>query len=688
MEPKEFIFILWRYRLWVTLAFCLTVAASMFAVWRMTPVYEATAKILIVQSDPTLRNLFEDQLESSVTFARDSNPINTNSELLKTNELLQSTIREAGLRDPKTGKPMDYRKFAMDVKVTPLKGTDLIKVSYQHTDPREAARVLNILCRRYAHENVTSNREEATETLSFLEAQIGEVSGELDRNDQALENFKTQNRTFDLSAELRHASEGASRLDGEVRDNRVAIQEARARVRLLSEKLDLSPEQALQDLAISSNPSMQRLQAELVSAQTNPIFTSGLQEDHPQILAARAQIKRLEQAVADEAARIVGRNVEPTVGRTLDPAHEKMAQDLIEHQITLISAKVRQTALDAQRKVYFDQVQRLPKTEQMLAKLSRDREFNTELYKMLLKRREQARVAKAMNIGNVRVIQEAEVPNAPIKPNKPQSLVAAIMVGAILAAGLALGLDHFDDTLRHESRTRDALGAIPITGRVPARSVVEGSNRFRTDEEPLLNDPNARTETQDGYGLLRLDMVRRLGPQFKLMLAGVSMDEVAYYVANIALSFAQSGRRVLLVEGDMRQPMIHQFFSLDHSLDLRSLLAGEASWEDVATKVPQLPLWIIPTLDPVASPLNLLDTPRLWALNQTISSFDVVLGIAPRITSGPDAVALSNLFNNFWLLLHHKDDFRSDVSRSLALLGDHGLTVNGALFIEPREARA
>lgn len=688
MEPKEFIFILWRYRLWAGLAFLITVAASVFAVWRMTPVYEATAKILIVQSDPTLRNLFEEKLEDSVTFARDSNPINTSSELLKTNELLQATIREAGLRNPKTGEELDYREFSEDMKVTPLKGTDLIKVSYQHTNPVEAARVLNILCRRYAGDNVTSNRKEATETLRFLEAQITEVRGQLERNDQFLERFKTQNRTFDLNAELQHASEGVSRLEGAAQESRIAIHEAQGRVRLLSNKLQLSPDQALLDVAISSHPSIQRLQAELVTAQTNPILTSGLQEDHPQIVAARAQIKRLDEAVADEAALIAGRSVEPLMRRTLDPAHEKMARDLIDQQITLISARVRQAALDAQRKAYFDQIKRLPKTEQMLAKLSRDREFNTELYKLLLKRREQARIAQAMSIGNVRVIQEAEVPKAPIKPNKTQSLVAAIMVGMILAAGLSIGLDHFDDTLRNEARTRDALATIPITGRIPARSVVEGTSRFRTDEEPLLNDPNVRAEAQDAYGLLRLDMVRRLGPQFKLMLAGVSMEEVAYYAANIALSFAQSGRRVLLVEGDMRNPTLHQYFSLDHSLDLRSLLTGEASWEDVATKVPHLPLWIIPTLESASSPLNLLDTPRLWALNQTISSFDVVLGIAPRVTAGPDVVALANLFNNLWLLLHHKEDVRADVSRSLSLLADHGLTVNGALFVNAREAKA
>jgi len=689
LEPKELLFTLWRYRLWAGLVFVMTVLATVVSIWRMTPIYEASARLLIVQSDPTLRNLFSDRVgEQDASYARESNPINTYSELLKVRPLLEATIEALNLIDPRTQAKHTHESLISAIKVTPLKGTDLIKVSYQNRDPELAARLINELCQRFAMENVERSREEARGTLGFLDEQIIAVRKDLEENDRNLESFKSSRRTFDIPTELTNASNNLNRIEGYARDNHVAVNESGGRIRMLSLKLGFSPEQALADIALSTHPTIQRLRNQLIEAQTNSLLTSGLSDDHPQIKALRAQIKRLEEAIADEATLIEGKLIERLNLPVLDPLHEQLGRELVEEQISLLSGEVRQAALDAQLQAYHNHARELPQKEQILAKLTRDREFNTQLYQLLLKRREQARIAQAMQVGNVRIVHPASTPTSPVKPNKKQGIIGAVLMGMMLAVGTAMAIDAFDDSLRHGDRAREILRDIPITGQITERRHAVAGYLTRSIDDPLLSDPRFPPENHDAYALLRLNMVNALGPQLKLLLAGINQEEVSYYAANIAISFAKSGRRVLLIDGDLRTPSLHQFFELESPLGLRDMLSGEASWEDVASRVPGLPLWVIPSLQPEEHPLDLLDTPRLWALNQTLVNFDVVLGIAPGVKVVPDAVALAGLFNNFWLILHHKHDTRVDLRKGLELLAERGVPINGALFVRPAEPNA
>lgn len=679
MDPKEFLLTLWRYKLAIGVCLILCLIGSVLALKRMKPIYEATAQILIVQNDPTLRNLFEDRVaEHAPSYARDSNPISTNSELLKTKPLLNATIRDVGLVDRKTGEPMAAGEFSQALKIQALKGTDLIRVSFQHPDPELAARVVNTLCQRFASENVENSRREASETLSFLEAQIAAIRKTLTRNDGELQHFKQANANFDIKVELESASLGLNQLNRMMGEAQIATRASRAQVQALSHKLGLDPEATLAVLTIGTHPTMARLQAQLVEARTKPILSSGLSPRHPDVQAARGQVSRLEELIRSEAQRIGGQTMRKLELGTLDPERERLSRMLIEEHVALIASEAKAAALGQEARRYRGLVERLPVIEQTLVKLNREREFNTETYKELLKRREQARVVHAMNIGNVRIVQPADTPRVPVKPNPRLTVMGAAAFGLMLGVGLALGLDALNDTLRDERRTRDVLGKVPLSGRLPIRRWLGPG---REAPEVLLSDPLAPQELHEAYALLKLDLARSLGPRFRLLFAGVDAVDISTIVANLALSFAQNGRRVLLVDGNLREPTLHRIFPAEHDRGLKDLLAGEVSWEDAASKVEGLPLWVITADAGVQSPLDLLDSPRMWTLGETLGNFDVVLGLAPPVTRALDAVALSRLFGVLWLVLDQRKTTRKELARSLALLAEREQLIAGSLFV-------
>lgn len=670
MQLQEVAGALWRYKLAIPAALALAFGGAGLGLARTTRIYEATAQLLIVQANPTLRNLFEDRLpgDESNSFARESNPISTDAELLKTKPLIEETIAELHLKDRKKKAPLPAVDFLKDLKITPLKGTDLIRVSYRNPDPAVAASAVNVLCERFAAANVETARRDATETLRFLRQQILTTRRRLTELDATLEAYKKANANYDLKTELEGASLGVNALTRQIAEADIDVAAQKRKVEALVRQLGLSPSRSLSQVGLGSHPTLLKLLGALNEARTNPILTSGLGPQHPQVIAAEAQIRRI-RGMLDAEVRKLGAGRDGASFSGIDELEDRAAKTLLDQQVSYLGAQARSLALRQELEAFKARQARLPAIERRLIELSREREFTTDIYRQLLKRREEARVAQAMSVGNVRIVQPAEAPSRPIQPDVRLTLLAALVLGLAGGGGVALGLDRLDDRLRNPARARAALAPIPLSAHLPDHG------------QALLTDPDAPAVLEDAYGLVRLDLVRQLGPQFKLLFSAAGTPDIAPIVANLALSFARNGRRVLLVDGNLRQPTLYRRFALQPHATLRELLMGDAGWEEVATKVAGLPLWVIASVEAVEHPLNLLDTPRLWALNQTLTNFDVVLGIAPPIVAAPDALALARIFDHIGLILHHARTTRKDVIESKRIFADAGQAVGGSILV-------
>jgi capsular exopolysaccharide synthesis family protein len=270
--------------------------------------------------------------------------------------------------------------------------------------------------------------------------------------------------------------------------------------------------------------------------------------------------------------------------------------------------------------------------------LARDVESGKQIYQSLLQRAKETDVAGNLKTGNIRVVDEAERPRAPVTPNPPLNLMVGLLAGLGLAIGVAFLFEYLDSTLKSPEEVKACLG-VPSLGMIPALG-----DRW-TATAPLLHTgvpPNfaemmraIRTNvlfssTEDG---LRTLAVTSTGP-------GEGKTLVA---SNLAVAMALAGQRVLLVDCDLRRSRVHELFGLDQEPGLSNVLVGNAKASEAVHKTEVAGLWVLPSGRTPPNPAELLSSTRFKDMVRSLGEhFDaVIIDTPPAIVVADPAVVSS-----------------------------------------------
>ncbi len=293
----------------------------------------------------------------------------------------------------------------------------------------------------------------------------------------------------------------------------------------------------------------------------------------------------------------------------------------------------------------------------------RNASVTAELYKMLLQKHEEARIQEAMNVGNVRIVEEAVLPDRPIKPKKTQNMLLALAAGLLAGIGLAVFLEYLDDSIQTTDDAEDAvhlttLGIIPWMRDAHAAKLI------------ALTDP--RSPAAESYRTLRTNIkfLSADNPLRTLAVTSAGPEEgKSTTVANMGVCFAQAGKRVLIVDTDMRKPTIHTIFNLPNQDGVSTILAGERSLEECLKPTAQPGLWVLTCGPTPPNPAELLESQRMSQLIETLREhFDLVLFDAPPIIAVTDASVLAARLDGMLLLLGINKVTRKASRHALQLL--------------------
>jgi tyrosine-protein kinase Etk/Wzc len=307
----------------------------------------------------------------------------------------------------------------------------------------------------------------------------------------------------------------------------------------------------------------------------------------------------------------------------------------------------------------------------------RNASVTAELYKMLLQKYEETRIQEAMNVGNVRIVEEATLPEKPIRPKKLQNMLVAIVVGLMAGVGAAMFLEYLDDSIQ---TTEDAEEAVQLTtlGIIPWLRAKDAAQLI------TLHDP--RSPASESYRTLRTN-IKFLSADNALRTLTVTSagpeEGKSTTIANLGVSFAQAGKKVLIVDTDMRKPTQHTIFELSNAEGLSSILAGDHSFTQAVKATPQEGLHVL-TCGPLPpNPAELLDSQRMTNLIEEMKNlYDLVLFDAPPIIAVTDASILASRLDGLILLLGVNKVTRKAARHALQLLGRakvkvHGMVVRG-----------
>jgi len=331
-------------------------------------------------------------------------------------------------------------------------------------------------------------------------------------------------------------------------------------------------------------------------------------------------------------------------------------------------------------------VKKLPKTQQEVLRLSRDVQVNTELYTTLLNNAQQLQVAKAGEIGSVRIIDMAMPTSRPIKPKKAMLWALALIIGMMAGAGLVLLRRLWDKGVEDPKLIEERFG-LPVYATIPHSVKQEALDREikkRTKGLHVLAHQEKDDLAVESFRSLRTTLHFSMldAPNNIIMLAGPGPDIGKTFVSiNFAATLALSGKKVLLIDGDLRMGHINRYLGVSRECGLSDALAATNGVQEVVKKTGIENLWLVTTGQLPPNPSELLLQQRFTEVLKRIrSDFDYVVIDAPPILAVTDAVIIGKLAGTTLLILKHRYHPLGEVETSIKRLKHADVKLKGVVF--------
>lgn len=507
------------------------------------------------------------------------------------------------------------------------RGTSIIRVSYQHTDPQVARDVVNTLAQVYLERNVAVKAQEASRSVEFISGQLNSVRATLDDAEQELQQYKSDTGVVRLDAEAESLIQRAT--DAERRLAALSLRRHQAEFAL----------DALQS-AINRKES----------------YAPAILLDEPVVAALAGNLAALE--VERRGLMVEFSALHPAVVSLQDRISETQVR-LVESYRTILSGlREGGDTLQAELNRYEEALRRLPAAELELARLTRRATVNAGIYTFLLQKNEEARIAQAATLSSINVIDPAIAPDLPVKPQKKKNLLLGFVVGGMLGVGLAFFREYLDDTIKDADTAKRLLG-LPVLAVIPLIGRREDLAKGQDGLPPariLISSLDPRSAAAEAFRALRTGLhFAGVGKKNQVLLITSTLPGEGKTVVsgNLAHSMAQTGSRVVIVGCDLRKPTLHQMFGGENKPGLTEVLIGDATLDAAIkpTDLPSLHYISAGTIPP--NPAELLGSERMGEIVAELRRrYDTVLLDAPPILAVTDAAVLTHLADRSLVVLH------------------------------------
>jgi tyrosine-protein kinase Etk/Wzc len=497
------------------------------------------------------------------------------------------------------------------------KGTNIIRISYQNHDPALARDVVNTLAQVYLERSILLKTEEASRSVEFIGEQLEKVRDTLEGAEANLESFKSEHGLIQLDSEAQSLITRLSDLEQQQTANRLQLRQAEFAAESLRRALERGESYA---------------PAVLLHEPVVAALAQALAE-----LEVEKQGLLVEFAAEHPAVRAVQQRIAQIQGKLLD-----------NYQTILAGLREADRTMSSSIQRYEAGLKKLPAAELELARRTRLATVNAEIYTFLLQKQQEARIAKASTISNVNIIDPAIAAELPVKPRKAKNLLLGLIVGGMFGVGLAFFREYLDDTIKDPDTAKRLLG-LPLLATIPyiGRKSDRKKDRKRGAVPPqriLIAHLEPRSASAEAFRSLRtaLHFARKGRTNPVLMITSTFPGEGKTTVsANLAVTLAQTGSRVLLVGCDLRKPTLHEMFNEANIPGLSDCLVGDTEMKDVvrATGLFRLDFVSAGTLPP--NPAELLGSERMHELVEIWrKDYDLVLLDAPPVLAVTDALVL------------------------------------------------
>ena len=565
----------------------------------------------------------------------------------------------------------------LGLTVEPVKETRALKISFTHTDPEIAADVTNWVGDEFLARNFETKTEKFTGAAKWLDDSTRRMMARVEEAEQKLAEYTRDHGIFLTDKEGTLTTVKLSSLHDQV----LRAESERLLKQSLYEEVKQGnvtkiPE-AYADLLFKTSPKVVELQKQLGDLQTRAAELSvKYGPANPRVVEVQEKIGAIREQIDDSSRSLEAK---------LKTEYERSVRD--ENMLKAALAEAKQEA-NAQNQANIQ-----------YNILKQDVETNKALYQDFLQKTNQANAQLAEQQNNFRIIEPAQVPGIPVGPRRVLTILIATLLSSGLGLGLAFFLDYLDNTIKTvEDVSRytqlPALSVIPAAGTAAARRMSGrsraslGNGRHKPapalDASLQLMSLDNRSSVAEAYRVLRTSVLLSAAghaPKSILVTSGQPGEGKTTTVVNMAVSLAQTGASVLIVDCDLRRPATHKVLGVDHSRGLSTYLSREVPLDLVIQKLPIANLSLIPCGPIPPNPAELIISEKMKDMIKALGErYDHILIDSPPLINVTDPVILSTMVDGVILVVHGGKSTRDIVRRARQELSTVGAKIFGVVL--------
>lgn len=554
------------------------------------------------------------------------------------------------------------------------KETRLIDISYQHGDPATAARITNAVADTFVRANLEKKNETNTSTSEFLSRRVAELQTQIRTDEEKLVSYAKSNQILSLDASQNTVVERLAGL------NKQLLEAENDRKMAEAEYNAAKAPGAAGALAEANGKDIADTESKLADLkQKRAQLAVDATDEAPEIKEIDQQIAELQKHLTETRSRNTSTlltNLETRYRQTL--AREEALRKSFNQQK---SETVTQNEAAINYRI-----------------LQQEIETNKGLLDSLLQRSKENDVVLAGRPNNISIVDYAIVPDYPVGPARMRSVMLAFVLALALGVGLALFLEYLDDTIHSTDDVEKflrlpALAVIPAMGGVSRRrlfssaTALQKRNGNNGANPELLLKVNGRSALAESYRQLRTSVLLSTAgraPKTLLITSSLPGEGKTTTAVNTAISLAQTGANVLIIDADMRRPRLRSIFDLPEREGLSSILSSEMKPQDMLNAIAKDPttgLHVLTSGPIPPNPAELLGSDQMRKLIGVLSvPFTHIVIDSPPVSSFTDGVLIASMVDGVLLVVHGGKSSRGVVRRSRQLLLDVGAKLFGVVL--------
>lgn len=699
---RDYLRVLLR-RKWIVITFFLVVATTgIVATYLATPIYRSSVTLKIENENPYI-TLFKDNI---AYYQGSEDYMQTQYLVLRSKALAKRVARAMGLdkeqeegTNPKPSKtdgqedpdilsrpleqdviPRGTYTILGGVSVSPIPRTRMVAVSFDSPDPKFAALAANEIARSYIQFNVEMKFNATQQARDWLEKQLADMRAKVERSEETLNRHAAENRIIKIYEDRAAAiTNGSGKEQGNGGQNQPGPYD---RLDLLTNEMNkaiserIGRELVLREAkqgdfqlvsAVSGNPQVQALRTAYTQKEleySNLSLT--YKPEHPKMVKLKEEMNILKNQIEIEAkAALVGMRKE--------------------YEVAVNRENFYRAALDEYKR------ETLTTTDKMVQYqiLKRDADTNRELYNGILQRLKETGISANMTTSNVQILDRAEVPGNPYKPDKRKNILMAVLFGLFGGLGLAFFVDYLDNTLKSpdDVEKKISLPSLGIVPKVSLKDVVE--SRAKTLMVSLDDKSSSLLEAYRSITTY-IQFSSPVRPPKVIVVSSARRDEgKSTTCINLAITQSSSYGKTILIDADLRKPQMHKIFSVDNAHGLSSYLTGQVDFgaEGLVqpTNIPNLDVITAGVIPP--NPSELLSSYRMKELIDQLSPlYSFILIDTPPVLGLSDSLVLSTIADGLILVVRAGSTPKDSVNQAKRLLKGVNAHILGVVLNYVRES--